>query len=115
MLLSQAGEIRVTTENGIIKPIGKSKPPKLKPISATELNALEIPDIRWITKGLIPEGVALLSAPPKSYKSFMMLDLCIEVCKGGSFMNHECNKIHVLYLDLESGKRGSSSSSGQML
>ena len=83
----------------------EKKPPTLKPISALDLNALEIPDIRWITKELLPEGVALLSAPPKSYKSFMMLDLCIEVCKGGSFMNHECNKSHVLYLDLESGKR----------
>ena len=83
----------------------KSKVPKLNPISAVDLNALDIPEIRWIAKELLPEGVALLSAPPKSYKSFMMLDLCVEVCRGGTFMNHQCNKSHVLYLDLESGKR----------
>lgn len=83
----------------------KNKVPKLNPISAIDLNALDIPEIRWIVKELLPEGVALLSAPPKSYKSFMMLDLCVEVCRGGTFMNHQCNKNHVLYLDLESGKR----------
>ena len=79
--------------------------PKLKPISAAELNALELPDINWIVQDLLPEGVAILSAPPKSYKSYMMLNLCIEVCRGGSFMEHVCNKSHALYLDLESGKR----------
>lgn len=79
--------------------------PKLKPISAAELNALELPDINWIVQDLLPEGVAILSAPPKSYKSYMMLNLCIEVCRGGSFMDHACHKSHALYLDLESGKR----------
>lgn len=83
----------------------EDKPPQLKPMSAADLDALELPPIKWIVEDILPEGVAILSAPPKSYKSFMMLDLCIEVCKGGQFMEHMCNKVHALYLDLESGKR----------
>lgn len=83
----------------------KNDIPDLIPMSVEELFLLDIPEIRWIVKDLLPEGVALLSAPPKSYKSFMMLDLCVAVCKGGSFMNHQCKKSHALYLDLESGKR----------
>ena len=83
----------------------EDKPPQLKPMSAADLDALELPPIKWIVEDILPEGVAILSAPPKSYKSFMMLDLCIEVCKGGQFMEHMCSKVHALYLDLESGKR----------
>ena len=92
----------VTVQNGIIKP-GK-KVATLKPIRGDELEALDLPPINWVCDDILPEGVAILSAAPKSFKSYMMLDLCTSVCRGGSFLEHSCTKAGALYFDLESGK-----------
>ena len=99
---SRAAKV-VTVQNGIVKP--EKKVTTLKPIRADELEALDLPPINWICNGILPEGVAILSAPPKSFKSYMMLDLCTSVCRGGSFLEHSCTKAGALYFDLESGKR----------
>ena len=83
----------------------EKKPPDLIPMSATELNMLDLPPINWIVENILPEGVTLFSGKQKTYKSFMMLDLCIQVCKGSMFMGNRCIQSHALYLDLESGLR----------
>lgn len=103
---TQEAKAAVTTENGILKPVESHKNvAELKPVSAQELLAQDFPALNWIVRDLLPEGVAILSAPPKSYKSFMMMDLCVQACIGGSFLGHQCTQTHALYLDLESGQR----------
>ena len=78
---------------------------ELHPITAAELDEMELPPIDWIVKGLLPIGVGILAAQPKSYKSFMALQLCIAVCQGSEFLGMECARVSCLYYELESGKR----------
>ena len=81
------------------------KAPKLSPISAKELEELDIPPVKWIVKDLLPVGLSILGAPPKYFKSFMALQLCIDVSKGIPFLDFETVKSGTLYFDLESTKR----------
>lgn len=74
-------------------------------ISASELQKLEIPPQEFVVDGLVPHGLTALGAPPKSYKSFMCLDMAICACLGDSFMGFHTKQCDVLYLDLESTKR----------
>lgn len=102
-LKEQEAKVKTTVKNGVVTPI---KPIKLiDSMSATELDKMNIPPITWLVRGLLPLGIAVLSAPPKYYKSFMALGLCIEICKGGHFLGFECEKHACLYLDLESSYR----------
>lgn len=66
---------------------------------------MEIPPIEWIVKGILPTGLSMIGAPSKYYKSYMALGLCVAICKGGKFLNFDCEKHGCLYLDLESTKR----------
>ena len=45
--------------------------------------AREIPPVRWIVPGIVPEGVALLAGKPKLGKSWLALGLCVAVASGG--------------------------------
>lgn len=81
------------------------KAPKLSPISAKDLEELDIPPVKWIVKDLLPVGLSILGAPPKYFKSFMALQLCIDVSKGIPFLDFETVKSGTLYFDLESTKR----------
>ncbi len=74
-------------------------------ITAAELDKLEIPPIVWLVEEFLPAGLAMISAPPKYYKSYMCLDLCVSVCTGVPFLGHPTHKHDCLYLDLESTKR----------
>ena len=85
--------------------VASSKEHSLSPITASELDEMELPPVEWIVEGLLPTGIAMLAAPSKSYKSFMALQLCVEVCRGGSFLGRKCENASVLYFDLESSKR----------
>ena len=78
---------------------------KLKIISATELQEMYIPPIKWLVKDLIPQGLTMIVAPPKSGKSWLMLDLCLSIAAGKPFLGHECEKGGCLYLALEDSKR----------
>lgn len=95
--------VNVTAENGIMKPSKTIQ--RISTISASDLVHKEIPDINWIVKDMLPEGIMILSAPPKSYKSYMILALCLKVCAGNKFLEHATTKCNALYLDLESGER----------
>lgn len=70
-----------------------------------ELYEQEIPPLEWIVEDILPTGVFLVGSPPKYYKSFMALDLCLTVCVGGRFLGFQTLKHDCLYLDLESGNR----------
>lgn len=74
-------------------------------VTAEELQKTYIPPLEVIIDKILPVGLAVLGAPPKSYKSFMCLDMALCICKGFDFLGFDTKKSGVLYLDLESTKR----------
>lgn len=93
----------VTAENGIITP--KEPRQRIIAVSAADLVNMDLPPVEWLVEGFLPVGSACLSAPPKSYKSYLALDLCLSICFGEPFLGRKTNKAGCLYFDLESGKR----------
>lgn len=85
--------------------VSKEKFKPAQEISARELDKMKIKPITWLVDGILPTGLAVISAPPKYYKSYMMLDLCIQICTGGKFLGRQCTKKDCLYIDLESTER----------
>lgn len=77
----------------------------LTTISAEELQNKDIPPIEFIVADLLPQGLSLLASPPKYGKSWWVLDLCLSVSIGQSFLNHNTKKSGCLYLALEDSER----------
>ncbi len=89
------------TNDGKIVPARKP----IKAISAADLMEKDIPPVQWLVEKLLPAGLSLIGAPSKYFKSYMALELCVEICTGGRFLDHSCNKAACLYMDLESTQR----------
>lgn len=70
-----------------------------------ELFEKDIKPLEWIVDEILPAGVFLMGSPPKYFKSFMALDLCLTVCTGGRFLGFQSHKYDCVYMDLESGER----------
>ncbi|MCC8046344.1 MAG: AAA family ATPase [Clostridiales bacterium] len=81
------------------------KSAKFAMVNAKELLEMDIPDPEYAVEGLLPIGVCLFGGPPKSYKSYMCLDMCLCICQGRDFLGFEAQKSACLYLDLESSER----------
>lgn len=77
--------------------------PKLSAISAYDLQQKEFEERYYAVQGMIPEGETIIAAPPKTGKSWLMLDMCLKVAKGEPFLGFETNKSDTLYLALEDG------------
>lgn len=71
--------------------------------TATELMQLRLPQPRFLVEGLLGPGLALLAAPPKYGKSWMVMDLCICVARGEPFLGMETCQADCLYMALEDG------------
>jgi len=71
----------------------------------SELQTKEIAPIKWIVEGLLPEGLALLAAPSKYGKSWMMLGLCEAVTEGKAFLEHKTHVCDCVYISLEDSER----------
>lgn len=86
--------------------LGSAQPGhKLNTISAADLQSKEIPPIRYVVVDMFPQGLSLLASPPKYGKSWFVLDLCLSVAAGRSFLNHQTIKSGCLYLALEDSER----------
>lgn len=92
-----------TVKDGVIVPL--KEPEKFDTISARELQGLDIPPLEFVVDNFLPLGLAVLGAPPKSFKSYMCLDMCLCICEGFDFMGFKTKKAGCLYLDLESTRR----------
>lgn len=75
--------------------------PKFKMISARELSKADLPEIFFPVHEIIPTGYTVIAAPPKSGKSWMMIDMGLKVAAGQQFLGFQTEKTGVLYLDLE--------------
>ena len=75
-------------------------------ISAAELMALELPEVRWAVPGIVPEGVTLLAGKPKLGKSWLTLDLGVAISTGGVALGTKrAEQGECLYLALEDNRR----------
>lgn len=82
----------------------ESRPPpsqRLSIISAPDLQRANLPPVKFIVEGILPEGTGLISAASKIGKSWMVLDLGLSAAAGEPFMGHKTNRCGVLYLALE--------------
>ena len=71
-------------------------------ISADALMRLEIPEMRWPIAAIMPEGLTIIGAPPKTGKSAIALQLALSIASGANALgNAPTAKGDVLYLALE--------------
>ena len=83
----------------------KKSVPVLQSISAQELQGKEFAATYYAVNEMIPEGYTVIAAPPKTGKSWLMLDMCLRVAKGEKFLGFETNQSDTLYLALEDGDK----------
>jgi hypothetical protein len=80
--------------------------PRYQPIAGDDLDALDLPPLRWIVPNLIPEGLTLLIGKPKMRKSWFAQGIGIAVAMGGRALGEiAVEQGDVLYLALEDGTR----------
>ncbi len=76
-------------------------PQQLQVISAPELQRANLPPVKFLIEGILPDGTSLLTAASKIGKSWMVLDIGLCQAAGRPFMGHKTNQCGVLYLALE--------------
>lgn len=80
------------------------------------LMEVEFPPLKWVAEPLLPEGAGLMVAPPKIGKSFMSLQLGLDVATGSAFLDrYVVDQGDVLYLALEDGPRRAQSRAKMLL
>lgn len=77
--------------------------PKLTAISAYDLQNKQFDERYYAVNNMIPEGETVIAAPPKTGKSWLMLDMCLKVAEGQPFLGFETKQSDTLYLALEDG------------
>lgn len=82
-----------------------SDPPKeVQPLTVTtapDLQKANLPPVKFLVEGTLPEGTSLLTAASKISKSWLVLDLGLCNAAGARFLGHATNQCGVLYLALE--------------
>lgn len=69
--------------------------------TAAELSKKKLPKMRWLVRGILPEGLIVLAGKPKVGKSWFALQLCIAVTLKENFISANTIKKRVMYLSLE--------------
>ena len=72
--------------------------------SCAELQKIELPPICWVVQDILPEGLAIISAPSKYGKSYMVMHLAVAVAQGKQFFGYKTIGAGVVYLALEDTK-----------
>ena len=73
----------------------------LKTFTAADLAGATIPPTPFIVNTLLPAGLTILAAPPKTGKSWLCLALADAVATGATFFGYKVNEGSVLYMALE--------------
>lgn len=75
---------------------------QLETFSSEELARMDLRPREYLVDGLLPaQGLTLLAAPPKSGKSWMVLQLAAALVSGESFLDQPTDRCRVLYISLE--------------
>ena len=71
------------------------------------LMGTNFPPVEWKINELIPsEGITILSAPPASYKTWLLLQMALDIAQGKPFLDHfETTPGRVLIVDEENHQR----------
>jgi hypothetical protein len=78
--------------------------PRIKTME--ELLGTDFRPIRWVVPPILPEGLAILSGPPKIGKSWLVMNLCLASATGGLvFGKFRVDPGEVLLLSLEDNER----------
>ncbi len=81
---------------------GKSmKKEKIKTIDGQTLLDMQLPQIRFVVDGLLPQGLHILAGAAKTGKSWLLLLLSLRVAQGKPFWNLQTERGTVLSLCLE--------------
>lgn len=81
-------------------------PPRRTAWDAQELMNMSFPEPRWAVPGLVCEGVTLLAGPPKVGKSWLSLNLALDIAAGDQALGSiDVEPGPVLYLALEDTPR----------
>ena len=72
--------------------------------TASELQDEDVEPPTWIVRDVLPTGLAMLCAPSKIGKSWMMMQLGLAVAEGKEFLDFKTNECGVLYYALEDSK-----------
>ena len=73
--------------------------------SAYDLMQKDIPEPYFCIENLIYQGLTIIAAPPKGYKSWFILYLCLCVAKGTDFLGFRTKSASVVYFALEDSDR----------
>jgi len=66
----------------------------------------EMPEIKWLIPGFLPQGLMILAGKPKIGKSWLVLDIALAISTGGIALGkYKCEPKGVLYLALEDNER----------
>ena len=101
----EAVEKLVALSTSQAKPILQPTPPKpkkLTTISAAEISAMHFDEIPHVVADLLPVGLTVFAAPPKTGKSWFCLALSESIVHGQPFFGRTTMQGDALYLDLES-------------
>lgn len=70
-------------------------------VTGQQLINRKIPDVQFLVPEIISEGMTLLGGPPKSGKTYFLLDLAFSIASGRKFLDYDIKRRRVLYLALE--------------
>lgn len=93
------GEFETVTRSEMWTTKGNIEKPTI--INARWLGGQDLKPIEFIVPGLLPVGLNILASPPKFGKSWLALDLCLDVAMGKEFLGYETKEKYVCYLALE--------------
>ncbi len=80
--------------------------PTPRGIRLSDLQSKDLAPLVWVVDGLLPEGVTLLAAKPKTKKSWLALNVALSVAMDGRALGQlPVVSGDVLYLDLEGNQR----------
>jgi hypothetical protein len=88
----------------------------VKTMTAVELMDKELPPVRFVVPGLLPEGVTLLAGKPKLGKSWLGFSMAVGVASGGVVLGtKQVERGDALYLALDDNERRLQKRLGKLL
>ena len=80
------------------------KPNRLEYYSAEDLENEDLTPPEFIINDILPPGLTIFGAAPKTGKSFFMLEAAAAIANGATLWGKQTKAGSVLYLDIESNK-----------
>lgn len=72
-----------------------------------DLQMMDIPPVQWVVPGFVPPGLLVIVAKSKMRKSWMMLNMSLQLAAGHPVLNHyDCDPCDTLYICLEDNLGG---------